>query len=98
MLHDNARPHTTAATQDFIATFGWEQSSHPPYSPDLAPSNFHVFLHLITFLGGQRFHSDTEVKEAGNVVCITGSIILQCRDTKTDALLQQVPQQWWKLC
>jgi hypothetical protein len=22
MLHDNARPHTTAATQDLIATFG----------------------------------------------------------------------------
>jgi histone-lysine N-methyltransferase SETMAR len=48
MLHDNARPHTAAATQDLIATFGWEQFNHPPYIPDLAPSDFHVFLHLKT--------------------------------------------------
>jgi hypothetical protein len=34
----------------------------PHYSPDLAPSDFHVFLHLKTFLGGRRFHDDSEVK------------------------------------
>jgi histone-lysine N-methyltransferase SETMAR len=65
MLHDNARPHTAAATQDLIATFGWEQFDHPPSSTDLAPSDFHVFLHLKTFLGGRRFHDD-EVKETIN--------------------------------
>jgi hypothetical protein len=64
-LHDNARPHTAAATQDLIVTFGWEQFNHPPYNPDLAPSDFHVFLHLKSFLGGQWFHSD-KVKEALN--------------------------------
>jgi hypothetical protein len=31
------------------------------------------------------------------VICITGGIILWCRDIKTGAPLQQVPQQW-KLC
>jgi histone-lysine N-methyltransferase SETMAR len=66
MLPDNAHPHTATATQDLIATFGWEQFDHPPYSPDLAPSNFHVFLHLKTFIGGRRFHDDNEVKEAVN--------------------------------
>jgi histone-lysine N-methyltransferase SETMAR len=60
MLHDNA------ATQDLIATFGWEQFDHAPYSPDLAPSDFHVFLHLKNFLGGWRFHDDKEIKEAVN--------------------------------
>jgi hypothetical protein len=48
MLHDNACPHTAAATQDLIATFGWEQFKRPPYSLDLTPSDFHVFLHLKT--------------------------------------------------
>jgi histone-lysine N-methyltransferase SETMAR len=59
MLHDNARPHTATAK------FGWEQFDHPPYSLDLMPSDFHVFLHLKTFLGGWLFHDD-EVKEAVN--------------------------------
>jgi hypothetical protein len=59
MLHGNARPHIAAAMQDLIATFGWEQFD---YSLDLAPSDFHVFLHLKTFLGGRRFHEDNKVK------------------------------------
>jgi histone-lysine N-methyltransferase SETMAR len=64
MLPDNARSHTATATQDLFATFGWEQFDHPPYSPDLAPCDLHVFPHLKTFLGGQQFHHDIEVKEA----------------------------------
>ncbi|KAJ4451980.1 hypothetical protein ANN_03464 [Periplaneta americana] len=36
--------------------------NHPPYSPDLAPSDFHLFGPLKKFLGGQRFGSDEEVK------------------------------------
>jgi histone-lysine N-methyltransferase SETMAR len=88
MLHDNARPHTVAATQDLIEKFGWEQIDHPPYSPDLVLSEFHVFLHLKTFLGVLWFHDDNEVKEAvKHVVCIAGGIILRYRDTKTDAPL-----------
>ena len=63
MIHDNARPHTAAATQNLITTLGWEQFDHPPFSPDLAPSDFHLFLHLISFLAGLRLH-DNEVKEA----------------------------------
>jgi hypothetical protein len=62
MLHDNSCPHTAATTQDLISTLGWEQFDHPPYSPDLTPSDFHVFLHLKTLLGGRRFHDDNEVK------------------------------------
>jgi histone-lysine N-methyltransferase SETMAR len=64
-FHDNACPHTAATTQDLITTFGWEQFYHPPYSPDLASSDFHVYLHLKTFLGGLWFRDD-EVKVAVN--------------------------------
>jgi histone-lysine N-methyltransferase SETMAR len=63
MIHENAHPHTAAATQNLITTFGFEQFDHPHYSPDLAPSDFHLFLYLKSFLGGRWFHDD-EVKEA----------------------------------
>jgi len=44
--------------------FGWKQFDHPPYSPHLAPSDFHLFLHLKSFLAGWLFHEVSDVKEA----------------------------------
>jgi len=37
---------------------------HPAYSPDLAPSDFHLFGPLKNALRGRRFAADDEVKEA----------------------------------
>jgi len=61
MFHDNTNPHT--ATQNLITTLGWEQFNHPPYIPDLAPSDFHLLLHLKSFLAGQWLHKVSKVKE-----------------------------------
>jgi histone-lysine N-methyltransferase SETMAR len=36
---------------------------HPPYSPDLAPSDFHLFLHLEEHLVGKNFDDNYEVQE-----------------------------------
>ncbi|GFS76299.1 mariner Mos1 transposase [Trichonephila clavipes] len=46
LLHDNARPHSAINIQNLIRSFGWEPIDHPPYSPDLAPSDFHLFRYL----------------------------------------------------
>lgn len=62
LLHDNARPHVANRTKDLIKSFKWETLDHPPYSPDLAPSDYHLFLHLKKHLGGQRLQDDNEVK------------------------------------
>ena len=35
---------------------------HPPYSPDLAPSDYHLFGPMKKMLGGQKCASDTEVQ------------------------------------
>ncbi|UYV75663.1 hypothetical protein LAZ67_13000946 [Cordylochernes scorpioides] len=35
---------------------------HPPYSPDLAPSEYYLFGHLKRFLRGMTFKTDGEVK------------------------------------
>jgi len=42
----------------------FEVLSHPPHSPDLAPSYFHFFPHLKRDLKGTHFTSDDEVKQA----------------------------------
>jgi len=36
---------------------------HPPYSPDLAPSDFHAFWTLKDVMGAKKFNSDDEVHE-----------------------------------
>jgi predicted amidophosphoribosyltransferase len=37
---------------------------HPPYSPDLAPSDYHRFGPLKEAMGGKKFRSDEEVQQA----------------------------------
>ena len=64
LLYDNAQPHSAAQTQDLITSFKWEQMDNLPYSPDLVPSDFHLFLHLKKFLGGKLFDDDVDPKDA----------------------------------
>jgi len=58
LLHDNARPHNARATIEALETLKFEVLSHPPYSTDLAPSDFHFFPHLKRDLKGTHFTSD----------------------------------------
>ncbi|GFU03186.1 histone-lysine N-methyltransferase SETMAR [Trichonephila clavipes] len=57
---DNALSHTSAATMAKIHELRFELLDHPPYSPDLASSDFFLFPHLKIALGGQRFLSNEE--------------------------------------
>jgi hypothetical protein len=41
LLHDKARPHTAPVSQELLTSFGWDIVTHPPYSHDLAPSDYH---------------------------------------------------------
>jgi hypothetical protein len=40
------------------------KNPHPPYSPDLAPSDYHVSGPLKEAMGGKEFRSDEEVQQA----------------------------------
>jgi len=42
-LHDNAPAHRALATQKILTYLGFQCLDHPPYSPDLAPSDYHLF-------------------------------------------------------
>ncbi len=60
-FHDNARPHSTTIMRLFLEDFKWDVFRHSPYSPDLVPSDYHLFLQLKVALGGLRFQSNAEV-------------------------------------
>jgi len=47
-----------------IAEFGWDVLDHPPYSPDIDLSDFHMFPALKKHLGEMKFANDEEVHEA----------------------------------
>ena len=60
-LHDNAPAHRALVTQKKLAYLGFQCLDHPPYSPDLAPSEYHLLPGLKKQLKGRHFSSDTEV-------------------------------------
>jgi transposase len=64
LQHDNARPHTARATVATITDLHFDTLPHPPYSPDLAPSYYHMFGPLKEAMGGKKFRSDEEVHQA----------------------------------
>jgi histone-lysine N-methyltransferase SETMAR len=45
--------HRALATQKKLAYFGFQYLYHPPYSPDLAPSDYHLFPGLKKQLEGK---------------------------------------------
>lgn len=57
--HDNARPHTSLMTRQKLSELGWEVLIHPPYSPDLAPSDYYLFRSLQNFLDGKKLANKT---------------------------------------
>lgn len=59
---DNAPAHTSLKTKAKLDELGYELLPHPPYSPDLAPSDYFLFPDLKKWLGGKRFTSNEEVE------------------------------------
>jgi histone-lysine N-methyltransferase SETMAR len=51
-----ARSHTAHLTINTDQKLNWEVLEHPAHSPDLAPSDFHLF--------GRQFADDDKVKDA----------------------------------
>ena len=43
LQHDNGRPHVARAVKTYLETLKWEVLPQPPYSPDDAPSDYHLF-------------------------------------------------------
>ncbi|GFY26832.1 histone-lysine N-methyltransferase SETMAR-like [Trichonephila clavipes] len=78
LLDAIARPHLKTAMQNHIAILGWEPLHHPPYSPDLAPSTFHLpegFLEAM-----QKSNKPL------NVFSAVGSLVVRASDSRPEGL------------
>ena len=63
LLHNNARLHVAKPVKIYLETLQWEVLPHPPYSPDIAPFDFHLLRSMAHSLVDQRFQSYEEVKK-----------------------------------
>lgn len=59
--HDNAPAHTAAFTKSFLKKKKFSLLSHPPYSPDLAPCDFHLFPKLKEKLRGRKYSTERQL-------------------------------------
>ena len=74
-----------------IADFGWTVPPHPPYSPELSPTDYHLFLSMSNSLSGKKFTTVAEVKSA----------VKKFFDEKTSGFyvrgIAKLPDRWMKV-
>ncbi|QQP51383.1 Putative DD34D transposase [Caligus rogercresseyi] len=66
---DNARPHTSLVTRHKLWELGWEPLMHPPYIPDLAPSDYYLFLSMANDFTGEKFASREACENRLSIFC-----------------------------
>lgn len=89
--HDNAKPHTSLQTRQKLLRLDWDVLPHPPYSPDLAPSDYYLFRSLQNSLNGMTFASLDLLKNYLN----------EFFDQKSQSFyergIMQLPERWQKV-
>jgi hypothetical protein len=65
LLH-NTRLHTAGRTNSLIKRFNREIFDNPYYSPNLAPSDYHLFSKLNVWLATQHFLSNEQLMDGVN--------------------------------
>ena len=90
---DNATPHVSLMTRQKLLQLGWEVLIHPPYSPDIAPSDFHLFQSLQNSLSGKNFNSLEDCKRhlGASLVAQWFRIHLPIQGTQVRALVWEDP-------
>jgi len=89
--HDNAPRHTSLVVQQFLAEKSIPVITQPPYSSDLAPSDFWLFPTLKMGLKGMHFATMEDIKS---------NEMFELRKIPKEAFRQCV-QQWqdrWSKC
>jgi transposase len=71
----SARPHVAKRVKQYLEDNNLKSAPYPPYSPDLAPSDFFLFGHMKRLLQGTEFHTAEELLDG--VVRILADIPLE---------------------
>jgi histone-lysine N-methyltransferase SETMAR len=50
------------STREKLLKLGWVTIPHPPYSPDLAPTDYHLFRSLSNHLREKKFDDENNLK------------------------------------
>jgi hypothetical protein len=61
---DNARPHTAKLSTQYCNENRMKSAPHPPWSPDLTPSDFYLLGHVKRCLAGLSFEDADELLAA----------------------------------
>jgi histone-lysine N-methyltransferase SETMAR len=61
-LHDSTRPHIAKSNREKMLKLGWVTVPHPPYSPDLAPTDYHLYRSMSDYLREKKFDDENDLK------------------------------------
>ncbi len=93
LLHqDNAPVQTSVPTLAKFGEWGINLLAHPPYSPDLAPCDFHLFPKLKEKLCGRRFRTVADVQEE------TRQILKAFPEEFYEQAIADLVTRWKKCC
>ena len=82
-----AQPHATGAVSEILEKYGWQVLRHPPYSPNMSPTDFDFFPKLKKSLRGKRFRSI----EVSNEVA---RLIIRIKNEGVLTGIQDLPRRW----
>ncbi len=91
LQHDNARPHVAKSTQATIAELGWQVLPHPAYSPDLAPSDYHLFRSMEHFFRGKSYSDVESIRKD------VGQYFAHQPTRFHEKGIQSLPERWLKV-
>ena len=63
LQHDNARTRVAKPVETYLETLKWEILPHPPYFPDIAPSDYYLFRLMAHGLADQQFRSYEDIEK-----------------------------------
>ena len=90
LLHmDNAKPHTLQYTNSMLFDLSITKIMHPPYSPDLAPSDFFLFSYV-----KERLKKTVLPEDSQEQIQVLSRIIESITKEQPD----KVFEEWKKRC